>query len=320
MSKTGIDYLKFRAKNTHFEVLEAIRPNFNAGHLLEFGPEYPGRDGWKFRRHLMLSDIFIAWIDYGGESQRGWLRFDMPGAGCEWVSSWQGMRDLSSVLQQPELRRVDVKLDVFDGSVSHESVLLAHERFEFKRPEGGRNPKLKKVETSCPQDGRTAYIGARTSARFIRCYEKGWEMLSKIGLPEQFKKPDLMMDFEDGHGVTKVADRYRVEVEFKPVDGTVVPWPILTDPDAYFAGAAMFCQQLVNVAPRRAQAVPSALMPKAVLATSMEHCRTAYGGLLRALLELYGDTPEVKARLFDELASNKPSDRLIKDGVLTLNV
>jgi DNA relaxase NicK len=230
------------------------------------------------------------------------------------------MADLPSVLNTPELRRVDVKLDIVDGSVTHESVLLAHERQEFKRKEGGRNPKLKKVETSCPQDGRTVYVGSRTSARFIRCYEKGWEMLSKIRLPEQFKTLDLMADFDDGNGCTKVADRYRVEVEFKPADGVVVPWPILTDPDAYFAGSAMFCQQLVNVAPRRVQAVPSALMPKAVLAASMEHCRTAYGGLLRALLELYGDTPEVKARLFDELASSKPSERLIKEGVLTLTV
>jgi DNA relaxase NicK len=320
MPKTGIDYFKFRAKNNHFEVLEAVRPHFHGGDLLEFGPEYPGRDGWKFCRHLMLADIFIAWVDYGGESQRGWLRFDMPGNGCEWVSSWQGMYELLTVLNEPAIRRVDVKLDLFDGSVTHESVLHAHENLEFKRLEGGRNPKLKKVETSAPEDGRTVYIGARESARFIRCYEKGWEMLSKIKLPEQFKKPDLMVDFEDGHGPTRVADRYRIEVEFKPVKGVVVPWPILIDPDAYFAGAAPFCQKLVNVAPRRAQAVPSALMPRAVLATSMEHCRAAYGGLLRTLLELYGDSPEVKARLFDELASNKPSERLIKEGVLTLTV
>ena len=320
MHKTGIDYLKLRVKNTHFEVLEAIRPHFHAGGLLEFGPEYPGKDGWKIRRPLMLSDLLIAWVDYGGDSQRGWLRFDMPGKGCEWVANWAGMAALHEVLNSAELRRVDVKLDSVDGSLSHEGVLSAYDQGKFKREGGGRNPKLKKVETSCPEDGRTIYVGSRTSAKFIRCYEKGWELLSKIGLSEQFKKPDLMVDFEDGNGVIRAADYYRVEVEFKAVDGLVVPWPVLADPDAYFAGAAPFCQQLVNVAPRRAQAVPSALMPKAVLATSMEHCRTAYGGLLRALLELYGDTPEVKVRLFDELASNKPSERLIKEGVLTLSV
>ena len=45
--------------------------------------------------------------------------------------------------------------------------------------------------------------------------------------------------------------------------------------------------------------MPSEFDAKASLAASMEHCRTAYGGLLRSLLEIYGDTADVKARLFD---------------------
>ena len=319
MHKTGIDYLKFRCLNTHFEVLEAIRPCFyGQGELLTLGDEMPGRDGWKIRRSLMLADLVIAWIDYGGDSQRGWLRFDVSGKGCEWVEDWNALAGLRTVLKGAELRRVDVRLDVFDGSVSHDKVLAAYEAGEFKRESGGRNPKMKKVETSSPIDGRTVYVGARTSARYIRCYEKGWEMVNKAGFPEGWKKPDMLIDFGQGHGFTKVADYYRVEVEFKAVDDVVVPWTILVDPDAYFAGASSFCQKLVDVSPRRAQAVPNALMPKAALAASMEHCRIAYGGLLRTLLMMYGDTPEMKAKLFDELAGNKPSDRLVREGVLTI--
>ena len=117
----------------------------------------------------------------------------------------------------------------------------------------------------------------------------------------------------------RVADYYRVEVEFKAVDGAVLPWTMLSDPDPYFAGAAPFCAGLVEVAPKRIPMMPSEFDAKASLAASMEHCRTAYGGLLRSLLEIYGDTADVKARLFDELCGDKPSERLIKTGIYLVN-
>lgn len=321
MRKTGIDYLRFRAKNNCFDVLEAIRPFFDASTLMELGPCEKGKDGWEHRRAVTISDITVAYMDYGGESQRDWLRFDMPGKGCEWVHDWAGFAMLRQSLPTAELRRVDVAFDAVDGSVTHEGVLAAYEALQFKRQTGGRNPKMKKIEGSSVCDGRTVYIGARESSRFIRCYEKGWERLAKVGLPEQYKKPDLVVDFEDGHGPLPVADRYRVEVEFKAVDDAVVPWPILIDSDSYFAGAAPFCASIVDSAPRRlCQPFPSEFLPKVTLAMSMEHCRIAYGGLLRTLVQMYGDAPEIKARLFDELMGPNPSERLIKEGVLTVSV
>lgn len=322
MRKTGIDYLRFRAKNSHYQVLEAVRPFFTAGDLIELGSEEKGKDGWQKRRPVVLADITIAYMDYGGESQRDWLRFDMSGKGCDWVQDWAGFSRICDTLPTAQLRRVDVKLDIVDGSVTHERVLDAYASLRFKRQTGGRNPKMKKIEGSSVCDGRTIYIGARDSSRFIRCYEKGWEALSKVGFPEQYKKPDLVVDFEDGHGPLPVADRYRVEVEFKAAVDAVVPWPILFDSDAYFAGSAPFCASLVDVAPRRATApdFPSEFLPKATLAMSMEHCRIAYGGLLRTIVQMYGGTPEAKVRLFDELTGVSPSTRLIKEGVLMLSV
>ncbi len=321
MAKTGIDYLRFRAKNNPFEVLEAIRPFFTAGDLMQLGAPEKGKDGWLYRRPVELSDIVIAYIDYGGESQRDWLRFDMSGKGCEWVQDWAGFARLYTVLPTAQLRRVDVALDVVDGSVTHEAVLSAYESMQFKRPNGGRNPKMKKIEGSSVCDGRTVYVGARESSRFIRCYEKGWQTLSKMGFPEQFKKPELVADFEDGRGERRVADWYRVEVEFKAVEDVVVPWPILVESDAYFAGAATFCASLVDAVPKRAAAgFPSEFEPKLTLAAQMEHCRNAYGGLFRVLIERYGNTVEAKARLFDELSSATPSERLVRAGVLTLSM
>lgn len=318
MRKTKIDWFKFRTQSTYAEVFRKVRPAFyGGGDLLELGPEIAGRDGWEYRRQVMIADLPIAAIDYGGASQRGWTRFDMSGKGCAWVDDWSALEAVKNGLEACELRRLDICLDTFDGSVTHEMVLKAHEQGEFKRPEGGRNPKLKKVESSCETDGRTIYVGSRSSYRFIRCYEKGWEQVGKMGIPDSFIKPGLRVAFEGE--MVKPEDYYRVEVEFKATDDMVIPWPAVTDSDPYFAGASPFCERLIGVAPKRAQAIPSELEPKAVLASQMEHARRAYGGLFRTLLELYGNDQETKARLFDELSSDKPSDRLIREGVLTVN-
>lgn len=318
MRKTKIDWFKFRTQSTYAEVFRKVRPAFyGGGDLLELGPEIAGRDGWEYRRQVMIADLPIAAIDYGGASQRGWTRFDMSGKGCAWVDDWSALEAVKNDLEACELRRLDICLDTFDGSVTHEMVLKAHEQGEFKRPEGGRNPKLKKVESSCETDGRTIYVGSRSSYRFIRCYEKGWEQVGKMGIPDSFIKPGLRVAFEGE--MVKPEDYYRVEVEFKATDDMVIPWPAVTDSDPYFAGASPFCERLIGVAPKRAQAIPSELEPKAVLASQMEHARRAYGGLFRTLLELYGNDQETKARLFDELSSDKPSDRLIREGVLTVN-
>ena len=51
----------------------------------------------------------------------------------------------------------------------------------------------------------------------------------------------------------------------------------------------------------------------------LEQTKNAYGGLLRSLMEIYGDSMEAKARLFDELSGNKPSERLIKTGIYLVN-
>lgn len=320
MFKTGIDYLKFRTQSEPLSVFKAIRSAFAGGEDMELDQDMPGKDGWKYRRELKLFGETVAWMDYGGDSQRGWLRFEMPGKGCGWVCDWDVVAGLFGVLLQAELTRVDLKLDTIDGSVSHESVIAAYKSGLFKRQGGGRNPTLKTVETSRVTDGRTAYIGARTSARFIRCYEKGWQVVGKLGLPEFLVKPDLQMDFDDGLGMRDVRNFYRVEAELKAVDGAVLPWTSLVDRDAYFAGSAPFCASLVDAAPRRVYSLPSDFDKKATLVSAMLNCKQSYGGTLNALLQLYGDSMEAKAKIFDMVVGDAVSKRLKEEGVLWLEV
>ena len=323
MKKTFIDYLRFRFKASPFDALEAVRPAFGLAllDLVELGGSEKGKDGWQQRRPIIIGgDEVIGWIDYGGESQRGWSRWDMSGEGCSWIScgGWRHLVDsLPSI--GAELRRVDVALDFFDGEVVHDDVLSAYESGLFKRPNVGRSPKMRRIETSCPTDGRTIYIGARESSRFIRCYEKGWEMVAKAKVPQWVKDKADGFYFRQGV-LSHPKDYYRLEVELKAVDGVVIPLSILLDSDPFFAGAAPWLETLVDAAPIRTQGPPSSFMQSQTLQSSMQHCAKSYGGLLRALLELYGDTVETKARLFDALCSQNPSDSLVRAGCLSLPV
>jgi Putative phage replication protein RstA len=279
-------------------------------------PPEKGVDGWEERRAFYLKGQQpLAWVDYGGESQRGWVRLTVAGSGCDYVADWSGVVELSKSLDACTIRRIDLALDLFDGSASHESVLAAHESGRFKRFEGGRNPKMKKIEGSCRTDGRTVYIGARASSRFIRCYEKGWQLCTKF--PETFKTEDLRVFLPGATDAVKVADYYRVELELKAVDGAVIPWDVLTAPDAFFAGGAPYLSDLIGSAPERLPVAPE-LDSVVELESMIQNCRIAYGGLFKAWSAIHGDSDAAKVQLFDEVMADVPSDRLLKNGVLLL--
>lgn len=314
LNKTTVDWLRFRTQSDPFKTLEAIRPAFGSvADLVQFGPHQKGKDGWQDRREIVLAgDMVLGAVDYGGESQRGWLRWDMPGGGCEWVQDWAAVAGLVGVLDRAELRRVDLALTTADpGLVSHEKVLAAHAADLFSS--GGRSPKARIVTGSEPTDGRTVYVGSRTAHKFIRCYEKGREMMVKAGVPEGVRKQVEQVEF-DGLGMVNVADLYRVEVEFKDVD-KVLAWAMLTDRDAYFAGANPFCASLLPGAPiRRAQGLPD-FGGKLALRVQTEHARRAYGTLIRTLYEVHGGNAQA---VLDLLMADKPSEKLVRAGVLTM--
>lgn len=105
---------------------------------------------------------------------------------------------------------------------------------------------MKKVEGSDPKDGRTIYVGARDSEKFIRCYEKGFEILARYKIPENLKAGITGMTF-DGVGMVDPAKVYRCEVEFKASSEKVLPWPMLTNRDEFFAGANPFLRRFCRV-------------------------------------------------------------------------
>ncbi len=114
-----------------------------------------------------------------------------------------------------------------------------------------------------------------------------------------------------------MADYYRVELELKAVDGAVIPWDVLTAPDAFFAGGAPYLSDLIGSAPERLPVAPE-LDSVVELEAMIQNCRIAYGGLFKAWSAIHGDSDAAKVRLFDEVMADVPSDRLLKNGVLML--
>jgi DNA relaxase NicK len=131
-------------------------------------------------------------------------------------------------------------------------------------------------------------------------------------LPENIKAGCTQIEYT-GVGLVPVNDLYRVEVEFKDVD-KILPYTMLTDRDSYFAGANPFCASLIPGAPeRKVMGLPD-FNAKAALAVQLEHCRRAYGAIIRTAILVHGD----ESAVFAMIAGHEPSKRLISDGVLSI--
>lgn len=315
--KTSIDYFKFRTLSGPYEALEALKPAFgSAGDLVELGPQIKGREGWEFRRNVVLAgDMNLGIVDYGGDSQRGWVRFDFSGSGCGWFQDWRHVETLPAILDKPTVRRLDIALTTYEGEVDHDMVIAAHDAKLFGT--GGRHP-FRKVITSDDQwAGRTVYVGRREGAKFLRCYEKGFEMMAPIVASGLLRgAPCVKLEF-DHYGFADPAKVYRVEVELKPVDDQVVPWSaVYSQRDSVFAGSYPWLASLLPSAkPVQCERLPE-VAPKVALASALENCRRSYGAIIRAALQAYGGD---EARVLRAIASEEPARALIEAGILTVD-
>lgn len=306
--KTSIDWLTFRTQTNPFESLEKMRSMFGtAGDLVTLETGLKGMDGWLRAAELRIVDIVIGRVDYDGASQRGWVRFNLTGEGCAWVQDWAAAAGLFYTLERAEIRRLDIALTTYRGEVTHDMVIAAHAANQFIS--GGRQPHYRLIGGSDPRAGKTIYVGKREgSSKMLRCYEKGFQLLSQ--LPETFRAGCTHIE---GHEVEKI---YRVEVEFKAND-KIIPWTAFEARDEFFSGAYPFCAALLpGVESHKLPSVPPDFGPVAKLETSLDHCRRAYGAILRAAVLAHGGD-EVK--VFKRILSAEPSMALIDAGVLTVN-
>lgn len=296
--KTTIDWLTFRTQADPPAVLQALKPMFgDMGQWLQLKPLERGVMGFEQAANVLLSNMPIARIDFGGESQRGWARTAMSGKGCQWVQDWTAMHSIED-LPDSEIRRLDIALTTWNGEVSHDTIVNAHSRGKFGT--GGRNPDLQQITSSNPIAGKTCYIGKRKSDRFLRAYEKGFEMNAKAGGG---------LTHIDGH---RIEDIYRTEIELKS-SNTVLPWSLIERRDEYFAGSYPFCGELLpgvdaDVLQRRPEREP-----QTDLAVALQNIRIQYGPTIFTALHAYhGDMTTV----WDKIIGNDHNQNLLEAGVL----
>jgi phage replication initiation protein len=241
-------------------------------------------------------------LDFGGDSQRGWVRADMSGKGCEWVQDWDAIEEVER-LPSAQVRRLDIALTTWNGEITHDQVVQAHASGRFKT--GGRPPHLRQITSSDDRAGRTCYVGKREADKFFRSYEKGFEMASKMRVPGEL----LTIDGK------RVEDIYRCELELK-AEARPIGWDVIDRRDQYFAGAYPFCSDVLpgieaDILQRRKERAP-----QTDLAAVLENCRIQFGpSLFTALHAYHGDMTAV----WDKIVGRQHSQTLLEAGVLLVD-
>lgn len=306
--KTTIDWLGFRSQSEPRDIIQAMRPMYgNEGHLLNLKSLDHGSMGFQQAAQICIAQMPIGRMDFGGDSQRGWVKTAVTGKGCEWVQDWEAVQAVEE-LPKAQIRRLDIALTTWQGEVTHERVVAAHAagRFTVRRP-----PVLRQVTSSDPRAGRTCYIGKRELAdKFMRCYEKGFEILSKVrGAPFGIAAGCTHLDG------FKVEDIYRCEVELK-ASSTDIPWEVIERRDQYFAGSYPFCADILpgieaDILQRRPQREP-----QFDLAIALENCRIQFGPtIFTALMAYQGDMTTV----WNKIIGEHHNQGLIEAGVLLVD-
>ena len=315
--KTTIDWLCFRTKSDPFKVLEALRPCFGTvGELLELRTGLKGKDGWLQGAEIVIPDHTLGRIDYAGDSQKGWVRVNITGDGCGWVQSWEQVEGLRGVLVDADIKRLDIAFTTHHGEVNDSMVVAAYEAGQFTN--GGRPPAMRSVISSDPCAGRTRYIGKRENHKFLRCYEKGWQLMKDLpDYAEFLRKPGVQVVM-DGVGYVNIQDVYRVELELKDVDKYIC-WTAISRRDEVFAGSYPFCASLLPDAPHWVMSELPSFKPKAALLKALSNAFRSYGGTWKAAHLAFGGDDEALLKIARMMLAEKPSSRLVESGVFTVD-
>jgi DNA relaxase NicK len=312
-SKTTIDWLRFRTQAEPRDGLEALRGLFGAhGELLNLKPLDRAKDGFQQACAVRMGDMALGRVDFGGKSQRGWVRWNITGQGCEWVEDWDALADVEA-LPATEIRRADIALTTWRGEVSHERVKAAHAAGRFNC--GGRPPELRTIESSDDRAGETCYVGNRKGDKFFRGYEKGLEMAARYGQAGVNMTHIQGVDEDGAAMMFRVEDIYRCEVEFK-AEGSVVPWEAIERRDEYFVGSYPFLAELVpgvesDILMRRPERAP-----QTELAAVLANIRVQYGAsLFTGLVAYHGDI----GRVWEQICGKEHNARLLAAGVLLVD-
>lgn len=300
--KTTIDYLTFRTQEGVKETRDAMAPLFGGlGDLLHLHPLPRGMHGFQLGAEIRLGDQPIGRMDYGGHSQRGWVRVQLWGKGCGWVQDWEEAERVLAALPRSEIKRLDIALTTWNGEMSHGLIVAAHTAGAFCA--GGRPPALQQIISTDPRAGQSCYVGKRTSDKYLRAYEKGFQLAAQLGIGGR----DLT--HIDGH---RLEDIYRVEVELK-AETRPIPWLVISQRDQYFAGSYPFLATLLPEVECDILMRSPAREPQLDLRAALDTVRHQFGKtLFTALTAMDGDILAV----WDAIIGCEHNDAMLEAGVL----
>ena len=231
--------------------------------LQTFGDEGRGlfgfQTGVKLRCYLGGAMVDVGSIAYGGESQRGRWMLQITGKGCGLVKDWESMRDMLEGLEA-RLTRVDLAADFLNGEHTVHDAVSRWEKGEFNC--GGNKPSTDQTGDWLEGiRGRTLYVGKAQNGKGLRVYEKG----RQLG------------DYN--------SDWTRWEVQLGNRD-RVIPYEVLTDRDAFFAGCYPALAALIDDA---AQKIPTTQTEtQTTLGHLVYHLRRSYGKVFDTLRKATG--------------------------------
>lgn len=273
-----------------------------------------GMLGFKHSLVFSYADTPVARLGYGGTSQKNRAYLDVSGVGCGLVFDWQSMDSSIAQLPEPSIRRVDIAADYYAREVTHEMVFNAYTNGEFKKTDGGRPPKMRQILPGSSDEGRTLYVGNRSSDTFFRGYEKGkkefqgWlDSLQKKGFTDELANHTHHQNNED----LPLGDWYRCELELKSKTKDF-PNDIISNRDQYFAGAYPFLARVLSSAEPKS-IISQQKIAMVDLEVALQHIRKQYGSTLFTALHAMGG--DIHA-LLDRIVGDHHNERLLDVGVM----
>ena len=328
MNRTKVDWWAWRSKGKPEAVVGALQAAVaDTRHSVTLAMRKGGWMGYEQSAEVRVGDMQAGLMAWGGDRQRGWTFASLSGEGCGWVSDWDRAQEAAEAAGPGyEARRVDVALDVFDGSSSFDATLAAYRAGGFSPAGSGRPPKCEPMKPERAQDSAIIKIGSRESDKYLRGYEKGKQLLgpsitaSMQRDPEAFDWADWVgarVPMVDGGELRSVPmwDWWRLELELKPQSGPL-PEDLIDRRDQYFAGAYPYLGQVVRDVDPEALVIRRERGPRLDLAAALECVRRQWGStLFTALVAHHGDIGAV----WERIVGAKHNNRLVRAGVLMVD-
>ena len=278
-----IDWVNFTFKHEEKEPEIAILLlSATLNRILGYGittKEGKGRNG--YTNSYILGEHW-GFVCIGGQNDTVLVMIN--GEGCSVAKrGWERrLHKMANALSSSQFRytRIDAAHDLFNGEYTVDDAVKDYDDGLFGI--GGRMPKIRQDGNwRNPYDtaGRTVYIGARTSGKYCRIYEKGKELGEK-----------------DSPWV-------RVECEWHN-NNRIIPYDVLLEPGRYLAGAYPALVWLNKIQNRiKTKIKKEKIVVKKAIADAKHQC-----GSLILYLTLLGKSAE---EIVKELIGNKLSKRFL---------